>query len=535
MCWRRERALVWILNMASSKAPLWVWLSLPAVVMSLGWALRGFIGGGPLGAMIPGALVALILAVLLDVDDSECGWIAACGAVGIGFGGQETYGQTAGLSFQPETFWWAILGFAIKGAVWGLLGGAVMGIAFMRERVCFKDMFVGGGLMVLATYVGWKLINAPKLVYFSNRFDKPREELYAGLLLGALVLLAWMLWRTASKTPSWFALWGALGGGIGFAGGAWIQVIGRGIQPHIWVGWWKVMELTFGVCLGLACGVCAWRNREELMHREPRPVEAPRWWSIAVALVVIALALVAGEAITLRFPYTIVGAVLLCLMLMSERLAWHVAITMTSCAFFIDVAKAKPEYGQVALAVTVTVATLAVAVCVERWPGKRAMLVLLTTVSVGVALCKLFVPPMAKGEGPAVMGGLFVLMAVVGLRWVKRVSASAAAMVVAALVFAPAAVQGAGPLSAAALDWKLDLGQATSGGPVHVGTADATDGVLIALGSGKVVLVSPRGERVATMDLDLAAACPPVAGAGKIHAADAWGAIYAFDLHGKRL
>ena len=26
-----------------------------AVTMSLGWGLRGFIGGGPLGAMIPGA------------------------------------------------------------------------------------------------------------------------------------------------------------------------------------------------------------------------------------------------------------------------------------------------------------------------------------------------------------------------------------------------------------------------------------------------------------------------------------------------
>lgn len=51
-----------------------------------------------------------------------------------GFGGQETYGQTVGLSLQPETFWWAILGFVIKGAGWGLLGGAFIGIALERQR-----------------------------------------------------------------------------------------------------------------------------------------------------------------------------------------------------------------------------------------------------------------------------------------------------------------------------------------------------------------------------------------------------------------
>ena len=34
----------------------------PALAMSVAWGFRGFIGGGPLGAMIPGALAALALA-----------------------------------------------------------------------------------------------------------------------------------------------------------------------------------------------------------------------------------------------------------------------------------------------------------------------------------------------------------------------------------------------------------------------------------------------------------------------------------------
>ena len=459
--------------MASNKSSWWLWLGLPAVAMSLGWALRGFIGGGPLGAMIPGALVALILAELLDREDAECGLIAAFGAVGIGFGGQETYGQTVGLSFQPETFWWAILGFAIKGAVWGMLGGAVMGLALARERFRAMDIVAGCGLMALGTYVGWKLINEPKLIYFSNRYDKPRAELYAGLLLGALALLVWMAWRGNSKVPSQFASWGALGGGVGFASGAWIQVVGRGIQPHIWVGWWKVMELTFGACLGLAYGLCAWRNREDL-KRTGKPTRCDmRWWlSVALGLAVIAATLVLYDKLPSRLPYTILGAVLLSLALAGEPLAWQTAITMTSCAFFLDLAKAKPQFGAVTLALCVAVGTLAVAVYAAWRPRKRTMLMLLMWSSVGVALLKLFLPPAAKGEGPAVMGGLFVLMAAAVSAMVTRLRVAAVCVVLVALLLAPTSARGAQPLSGATLEWTLDLGQPAAGGPVQFGRAD---------------------------------------------------------------
>ena len=98
--------------------PLWQWCLLGAVAMSLGWGLRGSIGGGSLGAMIPGAMIGLVLCLLLN-RHSDAGLIAAFAAIGVGFGGQETYGQTVGLSLLPETFWWAILGFVIKGAVMG--------------------------------------------------------------------------------------------------------------------------------------------------------------------------------------------------------------------------------------------------------------------------------------------------------------------------------------------------------------------------------------------------------------------------------
>ena len=36
-----------------------IYIFFPALAMMLGWGLRGHIGGGPFGAMIPGAMVAL--------------------------------------------------------------------------------------------------------------------------------------------------------------------------------------------------------------------------------------------------------------------------------------------------------------------------------------------------------------------------------------------------------------------------------------------------------------------------------------------
>jgi hypothetical protein len=149
--------------------------------MSLGWGLRGSIGGGSLGAMIPGAMIGLVLCLLLD-RHSDSGLVAAFAAIGVGFGGQETYGQTVGLSLQAETFWWAIFGFVIKGAVWGLLGGAFIGIALDRQRDATAQLIAAFAIMVLGTWLGWLLVNSPKLIYFSNRLDKPREELWAARL-----------------------------------------------------------------------------------------------------------------------------------------------------------------------------------------------------------------------------------------------------------------------------------------------------------------------------------------------------------------
>ena len=390
--------------------PLWQWCLLGTVAMSLGWGLRGSIGGGSLGAMIPGAMIGLVLCLLLN-RHADAGLVAAFAAIGVGFGGQETYGQTVGLSLLPETFWWAILGFVVKGAVWGLLGGAFIGIALDRNRFTSAQLLAGFGIMVLGTWLGWQFLNNPKLIYFSNRFDRPREELWAGLWLGGLLLLAWL----RSRVPSLFALYGAIGGGIGFGVGASLQPLGRAVWAGMPLGWWKAMELTFGGLLGLAYVLCAWRLRDQLAalaSTAPPPLKLRRASGALAAPLAIGLAIVAGQYVPVRFDYTIAGAVLAGLVLFSESLAWQTAITATVAAFgwdFLDY----QTFAPLPLAWTIlVVTTVAVAVLVARYPRSRAMLLLVTWAAV-VSSLRYLLPPSSVGPEVVTMLTVFVILALI--------------------------------------------------------------------------------------------------------------------------
>lgn len=391
---------------------------LPAVAMMLGWGLRGYIGGGPLGAMIPGAMTALAIAILLRLDEADTALLAAFGAVGVGFGGQMTYGQTVGLSFNPETFWWAILGFFIKGGIWGFVGGSVMGAAIERRRLAWTPKFVWSGLalMTAAVWIGWKLINEPKLIYFSNRLDKPRPEIWAGLLLGGLAFLAWMARGEARRTMWTYALWGGLSGGIGFASGAWIQVAGRAAWPEPGIDWWKMMEFTFGVLLGLGYGIAAWQTR-----RDPGPAWESRpnepFWKVLIAVIILCLIGIGIEYMeTTKYNYSIAGAILLAAALHSGMLARQTAITVTFAAFGLDLLENKPDLGIPGL-VCVIFATAIVAWLAERWRPALQLFVLLTVTATADAFLKSYLP--GKGAPSLLTQGIFLVSALICV-WLAR-------------------------------------------------------------------------------------------------------------------
>lgn len=383
--------------------------------MSLGWGLRGFIGGGPLGAMIPGAFIGILFCLLLGRKGYDAALISAFAAIGVGFGGQETYGQTIGLSFQSETQWWGLLGLAIKGAVWGLLAGAFIGMALELRHWTHRDLAVGIVLMMSATHFGWKVLNEPKLIYFSNPIDRPRPELWAGLLLAGVTLLLWLHSKGKGRAPLALAVWGTLGGGIGFGLGGWIQVIGHHAKAPSGVGWWKVMEFTFGFLLGLSLAIPVWQRRSTLSglpepQRDSRS-SSPAWAALAVALGVGLFW--ANEVVQLRWSFTLIGGLLAVAILRYRPLAWQVAITATYCAFAFDLIEHWKALNAVWAWALVVVTTAVVAWLALRARSVMEMFLLLVWSSVIVAVVNLLTPgtPKAREDG-LVLLIVFVLMGV---------------------------------------------------------------------------------------------------------------------------
>jgi len=376
-----------------TQRPLWLWCLFPAITMSLGWGLRGFIGGGPLGAMIPGALVALALCLLLDRDHDDAGVIAAFGAVGVGFGGQMTYGQTIGFLFQPGTLLWGLAGLTLKGAIWGFLAAAVIALALTRHRHERKTILLAFAAMVAATYAGWKLINEPKLIYFSNPIDRPRPELWAGLLSGALALLAVLRSRVSWR----FAAYGLIGGGLGFGFGGWLQYLGRTYADTPWIGYWKVMELFFGFLFGLALGACAWKLRADLQGEPVSPMRMTLpvtiWRPLLLGAILVAAALYAAETLPSRLRYTILGGVLMGIALVRPGAGWQIAVTVTYGAFSYDFIEYQwSSLNHTALWTFVVATTTAVAGIVARWPRTFPMFLLLLWTANANSYAKSFIP-----------------------------------------------------------------------------------------------------------------------------------------------
>jgi len=386
--------------------------------MMLGWGLRGFIGGGPFGAMIPGAMVALTLCWLYPRRDVAM--LAAFTAIGVGIGGEMTYGQTVGFIVKADTFWWGLLGLALKGAIWGALAGAVIALGFTPRPM----LVLGGGVaMSVATWLGWKLINEPKVIYFSNLLDKPREEIWAGFLFAAIALVGFLAWQGLTQPALRFAVAGFIGGAIGFGGGGAIQGLGKILTPDLNLHWWKYMEFFFGFCFGWALA-WAWAHstlpeEESVASQAPAPfVELAGAAAFAVGLFWL------SWNMPLRYGYLLAGSAVLYLLTRYRWAAKHVAYTITFTAVALDLARywsreykwgpAEPAYAVAILS------SIAFAWFVIRWSADtRRMLELLTWACVVDATAKFAINP--KGVISVVdhvcVG--FILMAV-AVSWMLR-------------------------------------------------------------------------------------------------------------------
>lgn len=488
-------------------------LLLPAVAMMLGWGLRGFIGGGPFGAMIPGAMVALCLSLLHKRKDAAL--IAAFAAIGVGIGGQMTYGQTVGFIVKADTFWWGFLGLALKGGIWGFVAGGVLAMAFTP-----RTRLVAGGaaVMALATFAGWKLINEPKLIYFSNREDRPRPEIWAGFLLAGAALLLWLHWQKQLQPALRFALAGFVGGFIGFGFGGAIQGLGRIFTPQLNLHWWKYMEFFFGLCFGWAL---AWAMKTaKLPDPEPSRDDAP---ALPLELL-LAAALTAATFwltwnVSTRFTYLLVGGAILILLTRVRFLNWHVALTITFTATMLDSAKYwsvdyKRGAAESAYAVAV-LCSIAFAIALIKWVRNDTLrgLELVTWACVADATFKF-------GMNPAGISALidhvaigFILMAIAVSFMARRVQA--------VLLFI---------VTLHAQSWTVALPANAAGPPVPFDNK-----IAIALANNRIGIYTQSGEPIKELPLDAAPMGPPVVDAQRIYAADVWGRAYAFSKDGALL
>jgi hypothetical protein len=350
--------------------PKWLFIVFPALAMMLGWGLRGHIGGGPFGAMIPGAMVAICLGLILEMPRTAISVLAVFGVIGIGLGGEMTYGQTLGFLRNPETVWWGTAGTTIKGAVWGMLGGAVLSLGFFYNRIQKKTLILALLLMMAGMIAGFKLINDPMVLYFSDP-AKPRPESWAALLFGAISLLLFLKFKTDKitfKTIFRFAIWGTIGGGLGFGLGGFWMVLGSHLPEVIFKSWWKAMEFTFGLLFGASLGIAAWVSRNELktFKNENRvlkePAILPIWKELLIVFITglitywflpfhiepfvetsqnssSFIVLILHELARIVSNYAFYGFLFLLVIIRYPQSGWQIAVTLTFCHAAIDLVR----------------------------------------------------------------------------------------------------------------------------------------------------------------------------------------------------
>ena len=251
-----------------------------AVVLALGWAMRGHFGH-EWGASWAGAMGALAVLLVSKRKDwaRRAPALAALGAIGWGVGGMMSYGIVIGycrsVSFGNSLYGYAML--AVIGGLYGFIGGGLFGLGLESSEKnkpkwpnLIVEMLVGGFLV-------WGL-----LIFQMEWFmTPPRSELWAGCL-GAAIALSWFLYRNNFKRALRVASYSALGAGFGFAFGNFIQVLGN--TADIQYNWWNVMEFTLGFFGGLGM-VYAVLTRE--WPESVKPSKTGNWIAIVFVFLFI--------------------------------------------------------------------------------------------------------------------------------------------------------------------------------------------------------------------------------------------------------
>lgn len=244
--------------------------------ISFAWGMRGTTIGGEKGAMLPGALIGLLIAVFSNIlIVREHFYIfSALGAVSMYFGGSMTYGETLGLSMNTkpaENMKKGLIGVFIKGFLWFGSFGAIFSTGI--NAVCYMysilEMSIIFPLAVVIGIAFYFLFNRP-LGKKENKhpkiyFSKTRQESWGALLGVYLVLLVFGIIKLNILTIV-FSVCCAVFGGIGWLIGQLLQIysihyakenalFGKVFARSNNVDSWKIMECSLGLFGGLGAAL----------------------------------------------------------------------------------------------------------------------------------------------------------------------------------------------------------------------------------------------------------------------------------------
>ena len=231
-----------------------IFVSTLIVAMAFGtaWAIRGKFGHEQ-GAAWAGAVGAISVILVAKRSDwyNKVFKIALAAAFGWGLSGMISYGQIVGYGRASDFLnaYYGLLMLFVIGILYGFLGGGLFGLALADSKT-FKVKWAS----LIAEMLAFALLAYGLLI---NQLEwlmtPPRSELWAACL-GACIALAWYVVRNKQKGVLSVAVWSAIGAGMGFAFGNFLQVLGAGSPLKI--NFWNVMEYSIGFFggLGMAYG-----------------------------------------------------------------------------------------------------------------------------------------------------------------------------------------------------------------------------------------------------------------------------------------
>lgn len=266
-----------------------------SIALSYGWGMRGSLIGSERGAVLPGAILGMFLALFSgsELIADKFYFFAAAGAASMAYGGTQTYGQTLGFivhrgqpDYAPVR---GYAGVAIKGGLWQGISGAVLGIMFSAAGGKYyspASIIIFFALIPLMQGIGELIFNRPykpeekkfPKIYFSI----DRREEWGG---NAVTLLGLLIFTLVYKDyyAFFFSLTGILGGAAGFSFGMVLYDFvhhpmknGRFFfgKYNDWISGWKIMEFTFGAVAGLFFAIYFVATKDTMLKERIDLIEA---------------------------------------------------------------------------------------------------------------------------------------------------------------------------------------------------------------------------------------------------------------------